>query len=498
MSFSDDSKNSKYQILIFVILLAFVFVLHGTPVPITNEFAYLVQLQKHADADFLANDWTFAHAGNEHWLFNRIFGVTAVFAPIEIIGWAGRIICWIILLILLLRFGEFWQIKKWQIGTAIFLWLAWWQAPVGGEWLIGTFEAKSVAYVFLLFALIGFGGGKTRIPAILLGLTFSFHPSVGLWGALAIGWSLIFTRTPIKKIVEVVVLTAVFSLIGILPLIGSQINQAANLRADWEFIVLEQAPGLFDPFRFSISKMILLAAMLAFNFWALARRKEFALRFLLHFQIAAGLVFAAGIGFRFFGFYELLRFTPFRLFPLFTPLFFAWTVFLIFAEIESKKLKTIFAVFVSAAILGLSPIQKTVDLAAENYRFHTRRADDLDKIYAWLAANTPENVVVIQPPTRTDAWYRGRRAQIAGFSYPVYEKLGEWRERISDLTGGAQIHHSKTVYVDIEAAFNSLTTTQIEILQQKYEAKYLVSRAAHHYPVVFETESYKIYKIDGN
>ena len=52
---------------------------------------------------------------------------------------------------------------------------------------IGTFEAKCVAYICLLFALDGLLREKTIYPASCSGLTFSFHPAVGMWSILAAG-----------------------------------------------------------------------------------------------------------------------------------------------------------------------------------------------------------------------------------------------------------------------------------------------------------------------
>jgi lysylphosphatidylglycerol synthetase-like protein (DUF2156 family) len=179
-------KNTRVQFFIcLAVLFLFALVLYGKPVPHTNEFNYLLRLEKLAHPHILAVDWTFSRSADEHWLFNRVFSLLAFALPLEAVGWIGRIASWLVLFVGLLLIGKRWEIPLWQITVSIFLWLAFDQAFIVGESMIAGFEAKVVAYVCLLFALDGFLREKTFLPAALLGLTFSFHPAVGLWGGLA-------------------------------------------------------------------------------------------------------------------------------------------------------------------------------------------------------------------------------------------------------------------------------------------------------------------------
>ena len=499
--FNKFSKNTfdfltLRSVSIFAALFLTVFLLHGKPIPFANEFQYLLQLIKESQPNSWANDWTLAGAGNEHWLFNRIFSPFAYLVSIEFLIWFGRIAGWTILLALLLCLGAFWQIPLWQRATAIFLWLCCGQAAVGGEFIFGTFEAKIPAYVCLLAALLGFGKKKIAVPSVLLGLTFCFHPSVGLLSIPAVGAALLFVRIPARQIFYVIVLTAIFSLPGILALLPGQLNQAASSPSDWRFIALVRYPEFLNPFEFSRSVVALLFLMSAFNFWALRQSENFALRFLTFFQIALGAIFLCGIGLRFFEKYELLRFMPFRLFPLFTPLFFLLTAFHVFARLKSGKHKAFLAVFAALSIAWLNPIGKTFVFVNENYRVWTTKPDDLQKSLCWLAENSPPTANIIQPLLRRDTWLLSRRAQIVSYTYPTYEKLAEWRERIGDLTGDLPITDSKTADAEIETAYNNLTPEQINKIRRKYGATHLVSRGNYSYPVAFQTPTYKVYNLE--
>jgi hypothetical protein len=45
------------------------------------------------------------------------------------------------------------------------------------------------------------------------------------------------------------------------------------------------------------------------------------------------------------------------------------------------------------------------------------------------------------------------------------------------------------------AHFNQLTATDIASLTEKYGAEYLVSSARYRYPVLFDTGTYKVYRV---
>lgn len=475
-------------------LFFFVFLLWGKPVPYSNEFPYLLRLVKEARPDFLLNDWTFSVPANEHWLFNRLFSLPAKFLHIEILGWIGRIATWILTLQILLRIGKLWQIPNWATAAGIAFWLAIGQSLVGDEWIVGGFEAKSVSYIFLLYALYYFSLHRTHLPATLLGIAFAFHPAVGLWSALAVGLALIAEKTDLNKLVKIVAITTFFAFPAILPLAFEQFAAGGGDSAkSWRYLVLVRFPFHFDPFTFSRSATVFLVGMLIVNIAIIRGSAIFAMRFLLKFQIALAAFFLAGFILRFYEMFEWLRFLPVRLFPVFTPLFFAFTVFHFLRRREGKLLKIFVLLFVIAFIVQLNQIPSTFHQLRNTYQSWTTAPDDLQRTSAWIAANTPNGVIVIQPPHRNDVWYFSRRAAVGSFAYQTFGRLDEWRTRVADLTGNAEIAYSETTSHSVEAAFNNLSADQINEIREKYAATFLVSRAEYPSPVVFQTETYKIY-----
>lgn len=489
MERSKESARSFW--LCFAFLLAAVFLFHGKPVPFSNEFVYLLRL----DPYFLPNDWTFSQSANEHWLFNFIFGFPARIISLETIGWLGRIAVWVLCLHAIIKLGKIWEISYSAIALGVCVWLASAQAVVNDEWIFGGFEAKTAAYACLLGALLGFSKRRIIASAVLLGLSFSFHPAVGLWAIPAVGLALLFEKIPTIDFVKVVFVTGICSLFGLIALFGEQTNAAANSFENWRFIVLYRVPWHLDLFSFSKLGIILLFAMLIFNRFALRQNKSFALNFLLNFQLALAAFFLFGLLLRWLELYPLLRLMPMRLFPVLTPLFFMFTVFRAVPRFADPRQKTAAALIAFLMIVLLSPFGKGVAQIRETVRANSSEPDDLQQTARWIAKNTQPDAQIIQPPHRRDLWYFSRRAQIVSYGYPTFNRLDQWRERIADLTANHQIVNGETAAEEIEKAYNQLSAEQIAAVKLKYAAQFLVSRASYPFEVLFETATYKIYRL---
>lgn len=486
---SERSSISFWLCLAFLFLVVLAF--QGKTVPFNNEFIYLLRLQP----GFLSNDWSFSQSANEHWLFNLVFSLPAKVLSIEVIGWIGRVTFWGVCLAALLKLGKSWALSYWAIAFSIAVWLACGQTVVNAEWIFGGFEAKPVAYACLLFALVGFSKQKIIAPSILLGLSFSFHPAIGLWAIPAVGLALLIERVAIPELVKVVGLTFLFSLPGLLPLLTEQTGAVPASFDDWQFVVTKLMPYHFDPFFFLVGKQVVLGLMLAFNLAALWKSEHFAIRFIRNFQIAIAGFFILGYILRALDQFPLLRLMPMRLFPILTPIFFLFTAFYLVSKLNFTYHKIAAGLFVVLVIGSLHPFQKGFDQMYGTRDTWRAKPDDLETSYSWISKNTPKDAVIIVSPYSRNFWYLAQRAQIVSYYYPRYERLPEWRQRIADLTGIAQIANHESSETDIGAAFEKLSVTQVAELKQKYSANYLISRTAYPFPVVSEAGNYKIYQL---
>jgi hypothetical protein len=500
-------KNAFF--LNFALLFAYVLVLNreGAFVPSNNESLYLLQLAKFWNPNFLSNDWTFSGSLSSHFFFNFVFGPFTLLFPLDVVGWIGRILSWSLILVAFLQLGKHFRIPLWMITVSLLFWLFYGQSIVAGEWILGTFEAKCIAYALLLFSLNGFIQQRLIWPSILLGLAFSFHPLIGLWGALAVGLSLIVLRHPVAVLIKFGTYTALFALPGLIPLLMASLNGEPQSTEALRFVALVVMPYHFDPLYFASSKLLLLllGILLCFN-WLHFRLEgnSHALRFLICFQAFLGVFFILGFLARSTNNYELLMFMPWRLFSVLLPLFFFFHLMSALHNCCSIKAGKVLVLvgFLALASFG-NPVTLFADRVIDHYEKWTRQEEDWEKAFKWIANNTPTDSIVISPPWRGESFYLTRRAQVASWWVPRVDRLAEWRQRLESVAGDVSNVTPGTTKARLEHMahhYNHLTATNIESLVDKYRAGYLVSSATYGYPVLFHSGIYRVYllKKDGS
>src|SRR3954447_20769357 len=228
-----------------LLVLAVTLVLYGSPVPRLSEELYLPLVRRVGDHSYLSGDWTFGGDFSEHWLFDHLFAPLANAVSIDVFGWIGRLVFWPLLGFLLIRLGTRFELTVWKAGFAVVFFLLSNQAYAGGEWIIGTFEAKTVAYVFFLGALLAVTQRRIPLALALVGLTVSFHPAVGMWSAFATGIALLAMRDTRRQTILWCWLAALLAAPGIIGAL-SAVGEAST--ALQRFVVLEAIPYHTDPF----------------------------------------------------------------------------------------------------------------------------------------------------------------------------------------------------------------------------------------------------------
>ena len=140
----------------------------------------------------------------------------------------------------------------------------------------------------------------------------------------------------------------------------------------------------------------------------------------------------------------------------------------------------------------LSRMQRQIRLATK-YR---RPSDQLTQALQWLASNTPVGATAIVPPWRKDSYYVSQRAQIASLGAVRYDRIEEWRERVELLVGPlsdsdpAAENESR-----LEARYRGLSEAQISSIVERYGGEYLVSPSEYAYPLLFDTGTYRVYRL---
>ena len=493
-----EFRNFKENFYLqFFALLGVIFLFAGKPVPYSNEYSYLLRLKNLYNPNYLAHDITFFTATNEYWLFEHIFGLLTFVFSIEVVGWIGRIVCWSVLLFALMRLGKRWKIPTWMISVSIFLWLYFGQSIVADEWMFGGFEAKCVAYICLIFALDLICEKKDIPAAILLGLTFSFHPIVGLWGIAAAVPAFLICRRDILQTVKITLIAGIFSLIGLIPLLQMRANSVLPTTENLKYFQLVKFPFHFDPFDWSRSAIVLLLIMSAFCLTIhFQTKKSEPPAFLTAFLTILGVFFVSGVLLRFFEQYELLEFTPTRVFSVFIVLFF---LFYLSKAVQENLLKKPLQIALLVPIIFLSFWNKLpargFEQVRSTYEIWNQKQDDTASAFVWLKNNAPKNALIIAPPWRYDFWYLSERAEVVNYYKPIMADVSEWQTRVENLTGKAKIEDGIREDEELAEFYYKLKKEEIDRLAAEYKAGYLISKTEYSYPVVFSKGKIKVFRL---
>jgi hypothetical protein len=493
-------NNRAFQI---ASLLAFALILNreGTWVPGGNEQIYLLYLYKAAHHAFLAGDWTFQEPTAGHLIFNVVFGWPTLFLPLNIVDWIGRGACWVLTFSALLRLGQRFGIAPWMAWAGILLWLVQRQSFVSNEWIIGTFEAKCVAYVCLLWAIEFILDGQVVAPAILTGLAFTFHTAVGLWGGAAVGLAFA-TQYPIKTTLKFAAWATLFALPGLITSLQLVLGGQSISPEEAKFLVTIDVPFHLDPFVFGKGKIVVLFLMLLFNWLHFrANRKDATLKFLVRFQIFAGAFFLLGILFRLMGQFSLVELFPFRVFAVLMMLMFFWHLAAAYQHRSGNPLRPMVIALGAFTFFCLpSPVARLQDLAADQLPKWRWQPDDFRIAAAWVRDNTSPQTVVIAPPWRKDAFYFTQRPLIADWHAPRYNSMTQWWQRIETLVGDvSQMNPQDNLAGDMDQRardfYQHLNVADISTITTKYGGDVLITTGEYPYPIRFKSGPYTVYEI---
>lgn len=491
------SRNTRLGLT--AVLVAFLLLLRGWPSPAGNELIYLLAPYQAWHPEFLAGDFTFGRPWPEHWLFNQTIGAVSLVLPIPVLGWVGRLVYWSLGLWGLLGLGRRIGLSDGLTALGIALWLATGQAIVGEDWMFKTFEAKSIAYVLLVFAFDRFLAGRELTAAALLGLCFSFHPSVGASAALGFGLALLIRRTPPLALARFIGWTFVWSLPGLIPLLPVLSAPGEASRETWRIMALVRMPVHLDPERFHRREILSLYLMFGFTWWYATVSGNQGLRFFRNFLGALALLFTGGILARAAGWYELLQVFPFRVFPLLLPLIFLWALLRGWQELRQGA-RYYAPALVLAGLLCLmalpDPLGGVIDQINQS-RYQREPPDDLARAFQWIGDSTPPRSRTILPPWRKESFYLARRSQVVNWDAVRYENGTEWQERMEALCGPIELPGPEAVRMQrMQDHYDRLTPEDIARVVARYGGDYLVSRAPYDYPVVYQAGAWRVYRLN--
>lgn len=485
------SKVSWWVVLL--ILLAATFIRVGESVPWRNEFFYLARLIRTFDPSYIPVDWTLGTGAPEHFAFNHLFGGLGLVLPLEVLGWVGRVAFWTINLWTLLLIAKRLAINPWSTAVVIAVWLGMGQSLVGYSWIFGTFEAKVVAYAILHLGLLLCFQGRIPLVGLAAGLAFTFHPSVGLWGGLALAGMAVFTDRNPRKLSSAAGLAIVGALPGLLAVFPMLRAEHGATVDDWRLMVLIKMPHHLDPKSWPIANRLLVGFMFAFNLFHARATGSIKWRQLALFQILTGLPFLLGLAFRQLEAWQSLSYFPFRLFPLYTPLFFGFAVADGLGRRDAIRLpRTAIAIAILCLISLPNPYIRYVHAVPRRMHPVVEVDTGLRACCEWIRGELPTDAQGIAPPgLDREIWYYAERGLIVSSEFQSYHRLSEWRQRVESL--GGEMTASRTRRQDLLEHYDQLTETELRSIIHRYNPDFVIARQIYDLPLGFDSGSFRVY-----
>ena len=396
-------------------------------------------------------------------------------------------------------------------------------------------EAKALAYGWVIIAIALLLSKRHRSMALSLGIATSFHVLVGGYAFLSAVGSLFLNPRPNRPNFRA------FGLIGLLYVIGSSfaikpvldqlLTSSPKTEPSYSYIyVFLRLPHHLNPmswhphWRITVLAYLLILLISVYilhlqnstdelsDSHPLQSHNQAAFK-LCQFTLLSFIPFVLGLlAAPFDAKGSILQYYPFRLADVILP--FSSCILWITTIDRNTKLKWRKFILVSICILLLSWSFKlrTEDLKHQVFalrQFPTTNSQ-LKDMYAWVRTNTPLDAKFLTSPGEFNNFnWLTERATIAKLKFLPQNKSAiiEWNERLTYLNGGVPAWPKSTeqnlrIWPDVAQTmadnYGRLTTEQVRLLMQKYDAQYMLTHADHklNFPVLYENNEYILY-VDG-
>lgn len=510
-------KGARWFWIVEALLVATCFLMYaGTPPPDVNESHYLTKAAHFWNRAWCPGD-LFLGSAFSHWLFYVMFGWLTKFMSLTAFAWTGRVITCLLM-------GFAWHrlshaivpFRFMSVLSALFFLVLNERFHLAGEWVVGGFEAKGIAYALVIWALSYVVTGKWKFVWPLLGLASAFHVLVGGWAVLACffccgaGWirragerSLDgeFWKDRLSENITGLLAGGAIALIGILPpILGDMDASRETVQRAHEIYVSQRISHHLDFGAFPIwhiARFALLCCLWAMLYVWLKKRlllnplifhrklepmKDFAAGALV---ISFGGLLLSGLAERGNMFCQgLLRFYWFRLSDFAIPASVSLAccfVIVYWLEREKNVSRRLSCVLFVVCILlaGILMIRERHQpgIPYADLRSLPRHVDDDQhfreswqnwvKVCHWIRDNTPENSVFITPCQQQTFKWHANRSEVYCWKDIPQEALGvvEWDRRYRRL-------HQVQQTSDLELL--SFTDDVLLKIADDYAADYLV------------------------
>ncbi|QDU90164.1 hypothetical protein Pla175_35650 [Pirellulimonas nuda] len=181
------------------LILMLLFIVGGDPSPAINEPHYLCRLKHFWDPQFAAGD-LFLESRDAHFAVVWSLGWLTQFLSLTQTAWLLRLGAWTLLAVAWQRLATTVLPRPWwSVFSAGLLLAGIQEGNLAGEWVIGGFEAKCLAYGFVWLALTAWLRERWFWMALWLGIASAFHVLVGGWAVVILAAIELLPRAPEKS-----------------------------------------------------------------------------------------------------------------------------------------------------------------------------------------------------------------------------------------------------------------------------------------------------------
>ncbi len=512
------------------------FIMGADPAPHRNEAHYLCRLKHFWDPEWCQGD-LFLDSPDAHFTVVWLMGWLTMFFSLEVVAWIGRLLCWTLL-------AWAWQKLHQRIApldwlsplTAALFVIGTEQCHLAGEWIIGGFEAKTLAYGFVLLAMSDAIDRHWNRCWILLGIASAMHALVGAWSVVAVLMAWVFGRRQEKlsSMLPGLLIGALISMLGVWPALAlnshatSEIVSQANevyvfTRLPHHLALLTMDPSWLTnrALRHLIIVILLIVTGLllkrnpACQQAASRSNENRALHLVRRFAWASLAVSAAGFGIEIMGLdhpswsASYLKYYWWRLADIAVPLAVALSLAFCFKEIWIKQ-KSIaaFALVVGLMIACWGTVGHTynklegVDSPADRVM---KDPSDWIKMCDWIGQNTPTDARFLVPRrSHTFKWYTGRPEVVTYKDVPQdAATMLEWNERYHTVYQIGLFEDGSKRWA---RSLSHLGAARLRELGELYDADFALSqdvlnrfgqprRQAHGLPILHREGRYTLYDL---
>jgi hypothetical protein len=503
--------------LLEVVLIVICFAaITGQAAPNVNESHYLTKAKHFWNPSYCPGD-IFLSSSFSHLAFYVTTGWLTLLVSLSTYAWIGRILSWTLIAVGWRRVcRQLFHVPMMSVLAAVFFLILNQRFHLAGEWVIGGFEAKGIAYGFVLLAISFLLQQRWHWVWPLLGAASMYHVLVGGWSTIAAGVCFLCTLAPrpqrdpssknqvlenLHQQVVPLLIGFAIALIGILPPLLTDASPELQRRANAIYVSQRISHHLnFASFPVAhISRFtILVFVWWYFSDWIIkatrdtvtcARLKALGIFTVTALGISlAGLVLSGieeqgGEAATFAN--QFLRFYLFRLSDFAVPAALALSSGVIIARWVKDRSdfphQVCAAIFIGCiAVAGIALAQEnhadgrpTADARSlPHFPEDKQRTDDVFKnwkrVCDWVAEHTAEDAVFITPAQQqTFKWYAGRTEVCCWKDVPQNPKaMVQWKSRINDL-----VEPQRTSDLGIF----TYSDQQLRFFAEKYGATHLIA-----------------------